>query len=579
MFPALKWPQLQRLGRPYRWVPRDYGLSVTLSLLLLLLLPPRTHQMSLWRFHVHRTWQAKGRTHTRVLGTGDCQPDGCQALVTVQIPISNIEGVPLGWSTPTVCFTYDQTRDYCQWWNETYGGCPYHSCNIHVAKLDTRSSLRQSHLLTRNGKGQLFINIKDPWDTRWVKGVQGKIYQWATDAYPVGSIRVFRSYISLIPKVIQQLSEQATAIQETEQALRYQLPHPEHKEDPFSWLTLVRQAVQILNHTGIGNISDCFLCASPGWPPLAAVPLDQPFNSTSHTSQNPPFSPLKVPIFLDSKNLTICYGSRPNLADTGFLCNSSLMVSTSIKAPPGMFLCCNGSLIKEINSSSPFPCIPVTLVPQLTLYSQAEFSLLITPPFTRRKRAIFLPPVAGISLASSLVAAGLEGGALTHSVSTSRDLEHKLQLATEASAGSISSLQRQITSIAQVALQNRRTLDLLTADKVGTCLFLQEECCYYINETGLVEDNVKALHRLRKELQRKHQQSASPIPDWWRSTLYTWLTPILGPLILICILLMFSLCFLRFLRRCMEEVSRVATNQMLLGPYTLLPTEPPTGLP
>ncbi|XP_073654841.1 endogenous retrovirus group FC1 Env polyprotein-like [Tursiops truncatus] len=180
----------------------------------------------------------------------------------------------------------------------------------------TRSSLRQSHLLTTNGKGQLFINIKDPWDTRWVKGVQGKIYRWATDAYPVGSIGVFRSYISLIPKVIQQLSEQATAIQETEQALRHQLPHPEHKEDPFSSLTLVHQAVQILNHTGI---------------------------------------------------------------------------------------------------------------------------------------------------------------------------EHKLQLAIEASAGSISSLQHQITSIAQVTLQNRRRLDLLTANKGGTCLFLQEECCYYINETGLIE--------------------------------------------------------------------------------------------
>ncbi|XP_059992687.1 endogenous retrovirus group FC1 member 1 Env polyprotein-like [Lagenorhynchus albirostris] len=97
--------------------------------------------------------------------------------------------------------------------------------------------------------------------------------------------------------------------------------------------------------------------------------------------------------------------------------------------------------------------------------------------------------VAGISLASSLVAAGIGVGALTHSVSTSRDLEQKLQLAIEASAASITSLQRQITSVARGALQNRRALDLLMADKGGTCLFLQEECCYYINETGF-EDNV-----------------------------------------------------------------------------------------
>ncbi|TKC35278.1 hypothetical protein EI555_012754, partial [Monodon monoceros] len=207
---------------------------------------------------------------------------------------------------------------------DTYGGCPYHSCNIHEAKLDTTNSLRQSYLFTKDKKGHLFLNIKGPWDIRWAQGIEGKLYRTKKASYPVGAIRVFRSYISLIPKVIQQLSEQATAIQETEQALGHQLPHPKHKEDPFSWLTLVHQAVQILNHTGI------------------------------------------VPIFLVSKNLTICYGSRPNLADTGLLCISSLTVNTSIEAPPGMFLWCNGSLTKKINSSSPFPCIPITLIPQLT---------------------------------------------------------------------------------------------------------------------------------------------------------------------------------------------------------------------
>ena len=325
---------------------------------------------------------------------------------------------------------------------------------------------------------------------------------------PVGSIRVFRSNVRVIPENIQHLSKQATMVQEMEQALECQLPHPEHKTDPFPWLALICQGVQMLNHTGIGNISDCFLCATLARPPLTAVLLDQPFTSTlPSSSQNLSFPPLRVSIFLDlgKKNLTICYGSRPNLTDDALPCNSSLPVTTPMGAPPGLFFWCNGSLTKEVNSSSPFPRIPVTLVPQLTLYGQAEFLSLTTQLSSRQKRAIFLPMVAGISIASSLVAAGIgRGRALTHTVSTSRDLEHKLQPAIEASAASISSLQRQITSIARVALQNRRALDLLTADKGGTCLFLQEECCYYINETGLIEDNVNALHRLREELQRKH---------------------------------------------------------------------------
>ncbi|KAL0598660.1 Endogenous retrovirus group FC1 Env polyprotein [Plecturocebus cupreus] len=52
-----------------------------------------------------------------------------------------------------------------------------------------------------------------------------------------------------------------------------------------------------------------------------------------------------------------------------------------------------------------------------------------------------------------------------YSVTSDAQLEDKLPVAIEASAASLASLQRQITSLAQVTLQNRRALDLLTAEK------------------------------------------------------------------------------------------------------------------
>ena len=55
------------------------------------------------------------------------------------------------------------------------------------------------------------------------------------------------------------------------------------------------------------------------------------------------------------------------------------------------------------------------------------------------------------------------------------------------------SIQRQINSLASVALQNRRALDLFTTEKGGTCLFLGEDCCYFVNETGIVQGRVKEL--------------------------------------------------------------------------------------
>ena len=73
------------------------------------------------------------------------------------------------------------------------------------------------------------------------------------------------------------------------------------------------------------------------------------------------------------------------------------------------------------------------------------------------------------------------------------------------------SIQRQINSLASVALQNRRALDLLTAEKGGTCLFLGEDCCYFVNETGIVQGRVREL-RDRIERRRKELQTRSPKP-------------------------------------------------------------------
>ena len=125
-----------------------------------------------------------------------------------------------------------------------------------------------------------------------------------------------------------------------------------------------------------------------------------------------------------------------------------------------------------------------------------------------------LPLVIGVSLAASLVASGLGTGALAHSVQSTQSLAAQIREAIEASAESLASLQRQITSVAQVAPQNRRALDLLTAEKGGTCLFLGEEYCYYINESGLVDTNIQTLNRIKAEL-KTYNTPFTPGPPVW----------------------------------------------------------------
>ena len=75
---------------------------------------------------------------------------------------------------------------------------------------------------------------------------------------------------------------------------------------------------------------------------------------------------------------------------------------------------------------------------------------------------------------------------------------------------------------------------MLTAKKGGTCLFLQEECYFYVNESGIVETRIQQLHKLKLELQRK--QFSATDDNWWESSMYTLLMPLLGPLISILLL-------------------------------------------
>lgn len=72
----------------------------------------------------------------------------------------------------------------------------------------------------------------------------------------------------------------------------------------------------------------------------------------------------------------------------------------------------------------------------------------------------------------------------------------------ECIADSLTALQTQVTSLAAVTLQNRWALDLLTAEKGGTCLYLNKECYYFVNQSGIVTSKVKELRdRIRARCQ------------------------------------------------------------------------------
>ena len=101
-----------------------------------------------------------------------------------------------------------------------------------------------------------------------------------------------------------------------------------------------------------------------------------------------------------------------------------------------------------------------------------------------------VPLLVGLGLSTSL-AAGAAGISLSQH--TYAKLSQQIISDVQRVADTVLELQGQIDSLAEVVLQNRRGLDLLTAQEGGICLFLQKRCCFYANRSGIVQTKIKEL--------------------------------------------------------------------------------------
>ena len=93
----------------------------------------------------------------------------------------------------------------------------------------------------------------------------------------------------------------------------------------------------------------------------------------------------------------------------------------------------------------------------------------------QEKTAVRAPLLIGTGIAAAL-GTGI-GGILTLAhfyYKLSQEFHEDMEQVVE----SFVSVQRQMNSLASVALQNRQALDLVTAENGGTCLFLGEDCLF-----------------------------------------------------------------------------------------------------
>nr|XP_027797366.1 ERV-BabFcenv provirus ancestral Env polyprotein-like [Marmota flaviventris] len=373
-----------------------------------------------WRFKVRETYVQGSTRYTCLVSSVDCAPTGCNASIFLPLSSQNSELLKTA-ARPYLCFLYDQTEDYCKWWPETYGGCPYWSCNIHNPCACIRDSCIGNFRLISGGYQ---LAITDPNHPRWTSRVNASFYCDISSPTPCGSISIFREIQPSQPSI----AIISTDIKHSEQQLldSIQDPYEPNVGSPpqYSWLRLLTETVTFLNLTLPAiTPTECYLCASLTRTLLAAVPLNFSASDLSNFSTPSthrslgtlsPNTPLWEPKESNHTLIPLRCLLGLGVSQSKF-CHSNITFNFTLYVPPGSFFWCNGSLITILFTNTSTPCILVTLVLQLTLYTPAEVQALLSPP-VRNKRVAFLPILVGLSLAVSAAGAGISGGALGHSL-------------------------------------------------------------------------------------------------------------------------------------------------------------------
>lgn len=344
-------------------------------------------------------------------------------------------------------------------------------------------------------------------------------------------------------------------------------------------LHLVQGAYLALNVTNPNRTQECWLCLLSRPPYYEGVALTG--NFTNYTA--PPRQCSNVPqhrlTLSEVSGKGLCIGTVPTTHAP--LCNSTQVLSPGdyyLAPPNGTYWACSTGLAPCISSlvlnASADYCVLIELWPKIT-YHEPEY---IYNQFEGRRRIRREP----ISLTLALLMGGLTMGGITAGIGTRatalaatqqfKQLQAAMHTDIKALEEAVSALEKSLTSLSEVVLQNRRELDILFLQEGGLCAALKEECCFYADHTGLVRDSMAKLRERLRQRQQIFESEQGWFESWFNKSPWftTLISSIMGPLIILLLILLFGPCILNRLVQFVKDRLSVIQALVLTQQYQQL---------